>query len=49
MDSSFEKNYVYRSKEIIKGALYLFPGFHRFISEEPPKGPEEGEIWWGKV
>ncbi len=49
MDSSFVKIYVYRSKEIIKGVAYLFLGFQRFISEAPLKGPEEGEIWWGKV
>ncbi len=43
MDSSLVKIYVYRSKEIIKGALYLFLGFQDFISEEPLKGPEEVE------
>ncbi len=44
MDSSLVKNYVFRSEEIIKGALYLFLGFQGFISEEPLKGPEEVEI-----
>ncbi len=43
------KIYVFRSKEIIKGALYLFLGFLGFISEKPLKGPEEVEIGWGKV
>ncbi len=49
MDFSLVKIYVFRSKEIIKGALYLFLGFQVFISEEPLKGPEEVEILWGKV
>ncbi len=49
MDSSLEKNNVFRSKEIIKGALYLFLGFQGFISGKPLKGPEEVEIGWGKV
>ncbi len=40
---------VFRSKKIIKGALYLFLGFQGFISEKPLKGPEEVEIGWGKV
>ncbi len=40
----FSKMYVYRSGEIIKGAVYLFLGFQRFISEAPLKGPEKGEI-----
>ncbi len=40
---------VFRSKEIIKGALYPFLGFHGFISEKPLKRPEEVEIGWGKV
>ncbi len=44
MDSSLVKIYVFRSKEIIKGALYLFLGFQGFISEEPLKGPEGMEI-----
>ncbi len=43
MDSSLVKIYVFRSKEIIKGAFYLFLGFQGFISEEPLKGPEEVE------
>ncbi len=49
MDSSLIKINVYRSKEIIKGALNLFLGFQGFISEKPLKGPEEVEIGWGKV
>ncbi len=44
MDSSLVKIYVFRSKETIKGALYLFLGFQGFILEEPLKGPEEVEI-----
>ncbi len=40
MDSPLVKNFVFRSTEIIKGALYLFLGFQGFISEEPLKGPE---------
>ncbi len=44
MDSSLVKKYVFRSKEIIMGALYLSLGFQGFISEEPMKGPEEVEI-----
>ncbi len=47
MDSSLIKISVFRRKEIIKGALYLFLGFQGFISEKPPKGPEEVEIGWG--
>ncbi len=42
--SSLVKMYVFRSKEIIKDALYLFLVFKGFISEEPLKGPEEMEI-----
>ncbi len=49
MDSSLIKINVFRSKEIIKGALYPFLGFQGFISEKPRKGPEEAEIGWGKV
>ncbi len=49
MDSSLVKIYVFRSKEIIKGAFYLFLGFQELISEKPLKGPEEVEIGWGKV
>ncbi len=44
MDSSLVKINVFRSKEIIKSALYLFLGFQGFISEKPLKGPEEVEI-----
>ncbi len=44
MDSSLVKIDVFRSKEIIKGALYLDLGFQGFISKEPLKGPEEAEI-----
>ncbi len=44
MDSPLVKIYVFRSKEIIKGALYLFLGFQGFISEEPLKRPEGMEI-----
>ncbi len=40
---------VFRSKKIIKGALYLFLDFRGFISEEPLKGPEEVVIGWDKV
>ncbi len=47
MGSSMVKVYVLRSKETIKGALYI--DFQGFISEEPLKGPEEVEIRWGKV
>ncbi len=42
MNSSLVKINVFRSKETIKGALYLFLGFQGFISEEPLKRPEEG-------
>ncbi len=49
VDSYLIKINVFRSKEIIKGALYLFFGFQGFISEKPVKGPEEMEIGWGKV
>ncbi len=35
---------VFRSKEIIKVALYLLLDFQGFISKEPLKGPEEVEI-----
>ncbi len=44
MDSPSVKIYVFRSKEVIKGALYFFLGFEGSISEEPQKGPEEVEI-----
>ncbi len=44
IDSSLVKKYAFRSKEIIKGALYLFLGFQGIISEEPLKGTEEVEI-----
>ncbi len=44
MDSSLVKMHVFKSKEIIKGALYLFLGFQGFISKEPLKGPEEVEV-----
>ncbi len=40
-DSSLVKIYVFRSTEVIKGALYFFLGFQGFITEEPLKGPEE--------
>ncbi len=49
MDSSLVKIYVFRSKEIIKVALYLLLDFQGLISREPLKGPEEVEILWGKV
>ncbi len=49
MNSSLVKNYVFRSKEIIKVALYLLLDFQGFISREPLKGPEEVKILWGKV
>ncbi len=49
MKSSLKKIYVFRRKETTKGDLYLFLGFQGFISKEPLKGPEEVEIWWGKV
>ncbi len=49
MDSSLVKIYVFRSKEVIKVALYLLLGFQGFFSKEPLKRPEEVEILWGKV
>ncbi len=44
IDSSLVKIYVFRSEEVIKGALYFFLGFQGFISEDSLKGPEEVEI-----
>ncbi len=42
MDSSLVKIYVFRSKEIIKGALYLFLGFQGFILKGTVEGAGRG-------
>ncbi len=44
MDSSMTKFNVFRREKLIKLIFCLFLIFQGFISEEPLKGPEEGEI-----